>query len=864
MSNRLFKSPEQYGQTYERNHNAKIQRRPSHFQRFVRDFKWPKFLKFRRVLLLLIVLGIGLYFMIYFLGGYQPNPISTDMREFTETGFVDYEDYFKEKEKEVTAYNQKFEDDLSLIKTDDELVSSIDELIENVKTIANADSLKRRVTNCTKFDATQKTKYRQDIDERAKSNYDFARELMDEFVKAYENDNFIFYFNRLSTQFKIEAVERTSSGTVSKVLNTWYSNPQNDGVDPNARGGVSTINLQRSPVLVSYFTRTGSINQLTSYEYAISDQIVSGSDVELVVPSFKMKYIDEDQAIQVYYSFVKKGIKYTDFPKCISDDRWQELVDQNQARVDELIEELTKYYNEGDFKAIQEYVDAHKSNQIIKNYVAITESQYRDIVGALAYNSVMVDENLSERVDASTYLTVINHMEHEDHELMYKVACEMVRTEYLLDYKPAAAEKKISDTPYFKQVYNTAYDTEAAINNGFDLGCGYRECEAYSTMKKIMRNNLYQIFYTRLGYTEEDLEKDQEMFNYEADSVASTYAVAVEYKLTDTGLIATILANSIKESNSHDYPICKVDLLPYFTSETYEITKGEEHYGTNGVMVVPDGSGAVIELNNGKTDYAQYSKKIYSTDLAFGYQVKQTEQEDILLPMYAITSDTILDTENNTLQNGYAVIARVTKGAAQGIINANVSRYYDSYNKIYFSITLRESQAVKIGTGYYAKDITKFTDNFCQCDFVAEYDILTATADKPSYSYSDIAKEYQKMLLADGIISKDVVDTTDNTVVNVQLLGVYDYKDNFLGIVYRGHDTLTTFSQAVDVLKTLKDWGATNINLKYVGWRKAGLVNESFKNMDFASKLGSRSDYDNLLSYLDQENITLCPMVRAR
>lgn len=822
-----------------------------------------RFFTVKRIILLSILVLLIAYLLIYFLGGYKPNPIESDVKPFTTEGFVPYSTYFDEKQAIVREHNTAFDQKLSAITTDEDLIAQLDSLTEDVWTTNNAESLKRRITmiNNSLMSADEKSAKREELDAKAVSIYDYARILLNEFIKAFETDNFVFYFNRLTTEFKIEAVERNSDHEVVNVLNTWYSNPQNGGVDEFARGGTSTINLQKSPVLISYFTRSGSINQLTSYEYAISDQLISGNDVETVTPSFEIKYDEASKSMQVYYTFEKKGVKYTDFPKCISDDRWQELIDNNKLFVENKIEELKGYYEDGDHKSLQQYVDLHKDLVYIKDYLAVLESEKTDYIGLVAYNSLMKDEGRSDKAYASDYLSIINNLEHDadQMELLCKLACEMVRVEYLIDYKPSAG-KKVGDTVYLKQAYNTYYDQESAIANGHDIGCGYRECEGYSIMKRIMRNNLYQIFYGRLQYTEDDLAQDQELFGITPDAVISKYQVAIEYHLTDYGLEVRVLSDSITESNPENYPICKVDVLPYFTAASFEIENDGLKYATSGCMVIPDGSGAIISLNNGKTDYAQYSKKVYTTDLAFGAEVKAVDQQDILLPMYAITSDKIKNTADETIQHGYAIVARATKGAAQATLNANISKYFDSYNKAYFTMTLRESQAVKIGSGYYAKEITKFTEGFCQTDFVVEYSINNQKDDAANYTYSDVAKLYQKMLLADGTLDASAPDTTNDTVVNLQLLGVYDYKDNFLGIVYKGHDTMTTYTQAKTIVQTLKEWGAEDINLMYLGWRKSGLVNESFKNMKFASKLGKKSEYKDFLNYLKEEDITLYPV----
>lgn len=823
--------------------------------------KWPKFLTVKRCILFAIIIGLAAFVLIYFLGGYKPSPIEQDLRDFDSTGFTGYDDYYKIEQENVKTHNAEYASLIAQVSDATTYNELHDELFEKCETQSDTTKLKQALDLYSGLAVTERTQIKKELDNKALTDDQYARKLLDVFRKTLETDEFVYSFNYATTQFKIEAVERDGDGNVTKVINTWYSNPQNGDNDPYARGGTSTYAIQKSPVILSYITRSGAVIQLTSYEYAITDTIGTGDDAETVTPSFETKINSADNSIQVYYTFEKKGTRYSDFPKCISDSRWEELVENNKTFVEEQIAELEKYHNDGDTKSIVNYVNDHMSLSIITDYSRPGSSKM--FCGVIAYNSLMKTKSSSATVDSDDYLTVINELEHDDPETLYELACEMVRTEYLVDYQyPCIATGKyIKDTTYLKTIYNTTVDEEAAIANGFELGCGYRECEAYKVMKKLVRNNLYQIFYTKFNYQYEDLENDQSTFNVEIADKTSTYKACVEYKLTDAGLTATLLTNSIYESDSYTYPVYKIDLLPYFTSEICDKEFDGDKYATSGGMIIPDGAGAFVSLNNGKVDYSQYSKKVYTTDLAFGSETKKTEQQDILLPMYAIYSDRIWNTAHDKMvANGYSILARIAKGAAQGYITANISKYSDSYNKIYFSMSLRESQGVTIGTGYYAKEITKFTEFYCGTDFVVDYNINNVTDETGNFTYSSVAKQYQEMLLKDGILSKEDADTTDDTVVNVELLGIYNYTDNFAGIVYNGHDTLTTLSQAVDIMKDMKSWGATNINLMYLGWRKAGLVNESFKNMKFGSKLGSKKDYNAFIDYTQQENINVYPV----
>ena len=55
------------------------------------------------------------------------------------------------------------------------------------------------------------------------------------------------------------------------------------------------------------------------------------------------------------------------------------------------------------------------------------------------------------------------------------------------------------------------------------------------------------------------------------------------------------------------YPLATISLLNYF---------GAAYTDSNGYILVPDGSGALIYTNNGKTDASLYNRRVYGTDYA--------------------------------------------------------------------------------------------------------------------------------------------------------------------------------------------------------------------------------------------------------
>ena len=141
-----------------------------------------------------------------------------------------------------------------------------------------------------------------------------------------------------------------------------------------------------------------------------------------------------------------------------------------------------------------------------------------------------------------------------------------------------------------------------------------------------------------------------------------------------------IPGNSVKTNknqNGDSYMVTGITVLPYFTSVKYN----EEQ----GYMVIPDGSGAIMNFDNGKSNYTAYSKRIYSTDLSFTSYTLTTSTNDLMFPMYAYVF-----TEETETKKPTAVIVEVTEGAAQVRLSADTSnRAGNSFNYANYSIVFR-------------------------------------------------------------------------------------------------------------------------------------------------------------------------------
>ena len=206
-------------------------------------------------------------------------------------------------------------------------------------------------------------------------------------------------------------------------------------------------------------------------------------------------------------------------------------------------------------------------------------------------------------------------------------------------------------------------------------------------------------------------------------------------------------------------------------------------------------------------------------------EVMKAETYDIMLPMYAVVNQT-----SNT-----GVIADVVEGAAQMELYADISgRGSEIYNKHYFRIHYRESQTIKVSS--VSQPIDKYNHSFMNNDISVDFRFLGKEV--VQNGYSGVAKEYRELLI-DRYDMHDKYDETEDLVIDIDVIGGYDFKNNIFGIVYKDKDTLTTFAQLKEMIRDIENSGFEYINVFYKGWRKEGLIDASYKNIKVYDKLGN-------------------------
>ena len=337
-----------------------------------------------------------------------------------------------------------------------------------------------------------------------------------------------------------------------------------------------------------------------------------------------------------------------------------------------------------------------------------------------------------------------------------------------------------------------------------------------ATMEKLERAFL------SIGYNEEMLAKDQELDSQGSTQEKPIFNVTVEYRLLEGNrLSVTIPFNKIE--NPANYPLTNLTVLPYFGAGS----KDDEGY-----IVVPEGGGSIINYNNGKSSMEAYATKVFGRDLC-------------------LTKDSIIHDPISTYgvfgmaEGGNSFICIPSEGNSYCSVYADIYRPKSPCNNAYFKYDMFQRELYDMGSS----DQTVSTTIYCYIEGLPQDEKIEQTyVFIDSDDYVDMAHGYQDYLISKYGAAFDK-NTDTSTPVCVELVGAVDKKEQVLGIPVSRPLELTSFKEAEEIVNDIHDnIGIDNLALKYTGWCNGGVKQTVFSSIKPVSKLGGKSDLNDLSS----------------
>ncbi len=369
--------------------------------------------------------------------------------------------------------------------------------------------------------------------------------------------------------------------------------------------------------------------------------------------------------------------------------------------------------------------------------------------------------------------------------------------------------------------------------NIYVLSSGYSNTQGVTASDLMLQ--MIEPYFVKAGYTKEDLKYDAQQNSLE-EIKNDEYSIelSIEYILDENGLTAKIPQKSI----IYDESIMKL------TELTFLPFMGAADAATEGFLLVPDGSGAIINLNNGKKTISAYEKRIYSADNTLQTEIQEkTDGSQIYLPVFGVS------------RNNNAMLAVIEQGDAVATISADVSGKLNDYNYIYSSYCLMEN-SIETNSVLNQSGGKLYQKLPLESDIQIKY-LFT---DNNSGSYIDMAECYRNYLLENNKISKQE-QNTESMPFALNTIGAVSYTTTKLGIPVDTEKALTTFAQAQSILDELRESGIKNVVYSYSGWMNKGLYGTAPYKVNPVKALGEKKAFNDLIAYVNKNNIEFFPEV---
>ena len=330
------------------------------------------------------------------------------------------------------------------------------------------------------------------------------------------------------------------------------------------------------------------------------------------------------------------------------------------------------------------------------------------------------------------------------------------------------------------------------------------------------------------GFTQEDYYAQMALGSAEAEE-PMIFVIALEYRLCDEGLEVRMPV-SLMEERGGGY-IYRVQLLRTF---------GAAGADEEGYMVVPDGAGAIIRFNNGKTNAAAYAQYIYGVDLMDSTYTVLENITPARLPLFGICRE------------GYSVLATVERGASLCMLTADVAGKYNSYNTVYPSFMVRSYDLLSMfGVSGTEADLPIIEKDFYDEDFTVCYTLLTGENE----GYSGLANYYRERLLKEGTLTAQ--EAGGDLPFFYDVIGGVKGTAHFLGFRYLRVEKMTTFAQAGDMAEALAELGITNQIMNFQGWMNGGYYHDVTNRVSILSQLGGKAGLEALSGRMEALGSTL-------
>lgn len=357
-----------------------------------------------------------------------------------------------------------------------------------------------------------------------------------------------------------------------------------------------------------------------------------------------------------------------------------------------------------------------------------------------------------------------------------------------------------------------------------------REVYERRDIPKSALQRFIQLF-EKMDYTEEQLIADNEMHGAANNVVFNNprFVVPLTYTLDKEHFIARVDTSAIEETRPDR--VHSISLLENFGAAGIE---------DEGYIFLPDGSGAIMYLNNGKKQAQPIQLRIYGEDHSIYLSEKFNSIIPARLPVFGIK------------RNEDAFLAIIENGDGIARLTADISGRNTEYNTLSSFFTILPRDEVRLSDN----EIMHKTP---EKSYAGKIQLRYSFMRGEQANYSGMAAVYRQYLEQEQGLKKLQAD--GDLPFYLELVGGVPKMKNFLGFPYESMTTLSNFAQTKSLIEALNKQQINNIQLKYQGWFNNGLLHDFPSKVRIDSHLGKSKEWQEIADLLKQGGGQLYPDV---
>ena len=310
--------------------------------------------------------------------------------------------------------------------------------------------------------------------------------------------------------------------------------------------------------------------------------------------------------------------------------------------------------------------------------------------------------------------------------------------------------------------------------------------------------------------------------------------VPLDVVLTGDGFTASVPPGRVAEDGG--FLLNSIQMLPYFNSGSSD---------DDGFLFYPDGSGALSDYGKDYNNTNDVTQPVYGFDRGVGVIEAVNQAQGYRMPVFGAKT------------NGAAYLA-VIEGAGSfiSLIQTGAARANNRYFKNAAIFNYRD-----VGRVALRDNVSSVNTNYtipapvtATVPMTVRYLLLTGEETR----YTDMAFAYRDYLEREGVLQYlGGPDWLPGHSLHLTLAGAIVKPSSFLGIPMEREITLTTFSQAGEILDALHDAGIGSVAARYTGAQKGGYNSRWTRDFKFNGALGGKKGFETLVGSYKEDTVFL-------